>query len=143
MTEDSLPPRPIDYYFFDLPIVQQLAQKYLSKFPWLNVHTFHQNVDVDNIAATFDLCISNYAFSEFSIELQELYLDLVLKKCKRGYMIYNTLGEDSLGSYSAHDFIEKLRVRSIFAPIDQIYTEKEFPDDVLNITVIYWIGNNI
>lgn len=138
--------RSIHYYFFDLPLVRQLAQKYLSHFPWLDRHSFHfmesdwkaSQPDGDVV---FDLCISNYAFSELSTKLQDNYIASVIKRCKRGYMIYNTIGEDILGSYTVHDFSLKLLDSTMFGPIREMNFSKEFPGDRMNSTVFYWIGS--
>ncbi|CAM9213105.1 unnamed protein product, partial [Ectocarpus fasciculatus] len=103
------PGRVVDYYFFDIPIVRQLAAKYLSKFPWLDQHRLHfMDSDWDTVGpdtdAVFDLCISSYAVSEFSVDLQDRYIATVLKRCRRGYILYNTIGEDELGSYTVEQF---------------------------------------
>ncbi|CAM9146683.1 unnamed protein product, partial [Ectocarpus fasciculatus] len=107
------PGRVVDYYFFDIPIVRQLAAKYLSKFPWLDQHRLHfMDSDWDTVGpdtdAVFDLCISSYAISEFSVDLQDRYIATVLKRCRRGYILYNIIGQQEIGSYSVQQFAEKV-----------------------------------
>jgi len=73
---------------FDLPIVNNLITKYLN-IPVLNgsfsVSTLNQAVE-----KSYDLVISNYAFSELPIELQTQYLKKVIAKSKCGYLTMNT-----------------------------------------------------
>ena len=73
---------------FDLPIVNQLITKYLN-IPVLNgsfsVSTLNQAVE-----KSYDLVISNYAFSELPIELQAQYIKKVIAKSKCGYLTMNT-----------------------------------------------------
>ena len=40
-----------------------------------------------------DLVISNYAFSECNYETQDVYIDKILSKAKRGYLTHNTAPE--------------------------------------------------
>ena len=73
---------------FDLPIVNNLITKYLN-IPVLNgsfsVSTLNQAVE-----KSYDLVISNYAFSELPIELQTQYIKKVIAKSKCGYLTMNT-----------------------------------------------------
>ena len=73
---------------FDIPIVNQLITKYLN-IPVLNgsfsVSTLNQATE-----KSYDLVISNYAFSELPIELQLQYIKKVIAKSKCGYLTMNT-----------------------------------------------------
>jgi hypothetical protein len=50
---------------------------------------------------TYDICISNYGFGEFDKNIQDNYVDKVLKYCNNFYIIYNT--------QRVHDFIIDLK----------------------------------
>ena len=79
------------YYNVDLLEPARLAEKYCK---------FH---DIDNFlsitpdelyklkgADTIDLVISNYAFSECNEETQDVYIEKILSKAERGYLIHNS-----------------------------------------------------
>ena len=141
------PGRVMDYYFFDLPIVRQLAAKYLSKFPWLDQHRLHfMDSDWDSASldknTVFDLCISNYAVSEFSVTLQDRYIDTVLKRCRRGYILYNAIGEYALGTgYTVYQFANKIKDLSMYAPILATDIKKEYTNASAHSALFYWIGS--
>ena len=42
-------------------------------------------------AGKYDLLISNYAFSELSRPIQQIYIDKILRKSKRGFMLVNNM----------------------------------------------------
>jgi putative sugar O-methyltransferase len=75
------------YFIFDLLEVQKLIQRYhssvgaaLVEFPL-----------VDNVSyKEYDLVISNYAFSELPRRIQDEYLDKVILKSRRGFMLMNS-----------------------------------------------------
>jgi hypothetical protein len=90
---------PLSYMFFDIPEVLLLTEKYMGKFSWISREsTIFMNNDLDkqhdqsNLLNNIDLCISNYALSELSKELQDEYMNNVLKFCSTGYLLYNSLG---------------------------------------------------
>lgn len=86
------------YYIYDLPEPQALIDKVLSTLEVENVTLLPLESELPGDSA--DLVISNYAFSECSRSIQLNYFDKILKKAKRGYMIYNQtshlFGVDSL-----------------------------------------------
>ena len=80
------------YKILDLPSVNNLSKKYLNHH-YLNCS--FDALDVNNFFDDeFDLCISNYAFSELPRKLQDIYMNKVIKKSKHLFMIMNT-GNDS------------------------------------------------
>jgi len=54
----------------------------------------------------YDLVISNYAFSEFTYDLQNAYLEKILLESKRGYMIYNQPKEKR--GYNKEEIVEMI-----------------------------------
>jgi len=90
------------YTLVDLPQVLKLCQKFLSNFEIGNNICF-KTMDELAVSASYDLVISNYAFSELKKDIQKIYLDKILLKSKSGYITYNTLAHTILDGYSAID----------------------------------------
>lgn len=94
-----------NYVLFDLPEVNELSQKYISKFENLKdkVQSFSldQLTEIDGI----DLLISNYAFSEVSADIQNQYYEKVIKKSKNIYMVFNQISNQNI---LFSDFTDKL-----------------------------------
>lgn len=76
-----------NYTFFDLPEVLELSARFLKE---IGIDLEVSNGELFNVSRSFDVTISNYAFSELSRDLQESYLENVLLKSRRGYMIMNS-----------------------------------------------------
>ena len=75
------------YSIFDLPSVQILIKKYLSLN---NIENIHFPTLEFTTLPSYDLVISNYAFSELPRPLQDEYLEAVILKSPRGYMLMNS-----------------------------------------------------
>lgn len=83
--------KPRSYTLVDLPTALPLAKRYLKRFGIKDV-AFKTPDDVfENI---YSLCISNYAFSEFERDYQNLYIDKIINKSIRGYMLCNCLSRN-------------------------------------------------
>lgn len=98
-----------NYYMYDLPEVELLVDRVMRT---LNVRNavcmpIEKQLPVDEL----DLVISNYAVSECDREMQMYYFENVIKKAKRGYIIYNQISEDFYGvhSMSLDEFVDLLR----------------------------------
>jgi hypothetical protein len=77
------------YTLVDIKPVLSLSERYLSHFP-LRCKT--QFLTMNELGTdSFDLVISNYAFSELDIEIQKIYMSKVLTKSLSGYLIYNQI----------------------------------------------------
>ena len=97
-----------EYTLIDLPEVIGLAEKYLSHYDECreNIRYFDGgHIYTDD---SYDLVISNYAFSELRRSVQDIYLDKVILRSKRGYITYNALGYDRLDGYSDDELIAKI-----------------------------------
>lgn len=82
--------KPKKYSFVDLPEVNSLIKKYLSKFNYSNL----EFLDFENLPfQDYDLVISNYALTECTIEIQDLYIEKILKQSNHGYIIGNDIGD--------------------------------------------------
>lgn len=118
-----------EYFIFDLPDVQILIKKYLSNMKlssirFLDIKEFNK---ID-----YDLVISNYAFSELPISLQETYLEKVLMCSKNGYLIMNSGAGNKTGRSAGKLSIEYLKER---IPYLEVHPESPLtgPDNYLLI----------
>lgn len=75
-----------EYHIYDMEPASKLQKKYLSNFDVGDkVFTHSTPEKIDNV----DLLISNYAYSELNLELQNAYYENVIVNSKRVYMILN------------------------------------------------------
>jgi hypothetical protein len=81
--------RPASYTLVDLDPVLRLQEAYLRELGVPNV-SFASARDLDP-AAEYDLVVSNYAFSECVRRVQRHYVERVLLRARRGYLICNWL----------------------------------------------------
>jgi phospholipid N-methyltransferase len=95
-----------EYFIFDLPEVQDLIQRYLSfigigkiDFPKINTANSHE----------YDLVISNYAFSELPRKIQDDYLEKVILKARRGFMLMNSGKSNATGRSDGKISVEELQ----------------------------------
>ncbi|MBR0031096.1 MAG: putative sugar O-methyltransferase [Treponema sp.] len=121
------------YYLFDLPEVLKLANKYVSaiesysngsttKFVYIDGTTDFQDIDLDFV-------ISNYAFSELTRPVQDIYLNKVILKAKKGYITWNELSHKHFGGYSLNELLEII-------PNSVVIEEK--PLSYINNNIIIW-----
>lgn len=107
------------YYSYDLPEPTALLEKMMKALNVENVvclRTF-EDLPEDKV----DLLISNYAFSECDKETQMDYLERIVVKADRGYMICNQTSEIyGIQSLSPHELIQLLDERGMHP---QIYDE--------------------
>ncbi|WP_304908565.1 putative sugar O-methyltransferase [Methylotenera sp.] len=123
-----------EYHLFDLPPVLNLVSKYLECHI-LNcaykVLTLNQHVG----DFTYDLVISNYAFSELPSQLQLKYIEKVISKSKKGYLTMNSGFENSV-------FINnKLSLNDLKKLLPSFEIISENPITAPNNYVIVW-GHN-
>ncbi|MDE7048147.1 MAG: putative sugar O-methyltransferase [Lachnospiraceae bacterium] len=105
-----------EYCLFDLPEVLALAEKYLGKYPAVkNKFVFVDGTDIKEDDRKYDLVISNYAFSELIRDVQDIYLNRVIKKAKRGYITWNAMSHDQLDGYSVEELLEMIPGAHIIA----------------------------
>lgn len=92
--------KPKSYTLIDFPEVLSLASKWLANFkiiPILRSLTVAEQIN-------YDLCISNYAFTEFTRPYQEFYAENVLKHSTMGYITCNFLGRP--GAFSVQEILD-------------------------------------
>jgi putative sugar O-methyltransferase len=115
------------YYLFDLEEVNMLASKFLNQLNLINNYSFFDGRNPASIQS--DLVISNYAFSELTREVQDIYIDKVILNAKSGYMTWNDLGYKQLNSLSLDELLKKIpNSRSI----------NEVPLTAQNNKIIIW-----
>lgn len=118
-----------DYVAFDLPQVLLLAKKFLKDVQ-ANVNliegNFHSNQKPD-------IFISNFSFSELPKELQLEYLQKVVSKSPRGYMIMNS-GQTNYSNRNTG----KLKLDEILAYLPWAIVEKEIPLTGPDNYLLYW-----
>jgi hypothetical protein len=65
--------------------------------------------DLPNINLNFDLIISNYAFTEIDKNIQDIYIEKILRKSKHGYITCNFISHFcNIDSYSLEQLESKL-----------------------------------
>ena len=95
------------YTLVDLQPCLRLAKKYLDKLEVKNVSycTSHDLTGKCN----YDLVISNYAFSEITRNVQDIYIKKILNKSSRGYMLCNFITHGTqINSYTESELINLL-----------------------------------
>jgi putative sugar O-methyltransferase len=106
------------YYLIDLPEPSLLSKKYLNKFIGIvnkmNYLTTEDLYSFDKI----DLVISNYAFSECSLEFQKKYYEQVVKKADTFYLVYNNFTENNMNvnsfiEYCSDEFNVEMEVENV------------------------------
>lgn len=117
------------YYICDLPENNALTYKVLDslKVPNARFMPTYLNLPEESV----DLFISNYAFSECDKKLQMGYIERIIKKADRGYLLYNhTSHYYGIESISHLDFVAALEQHGIKA---EVYPEPvpTFPGNVL------------
>ncbi len=95
-----------EYFIFDLPEVQDLIQRYLS-FIGIGMTDFPK-IDTVN-SFEYDLVISNYTFSELPRRIQDEYLDKVILKARRGFMLMNSGKSNATGRSDGKISAEELQ----------------------------------
>ncbi|MCA0870171.1 putative sugar O-methyltransferase [Seohaeicola saemankumensis] len=107
-----------EYHIFDLPDVTRLVSRYLESFLMHGSYVTHtlNAAQVDS----YDLIISNYAFSEVPKAVQSAYVRKVLAQSKRGYLTMNSGKSDHAGREGAKLTLAELE--SMLPPFE-IYDE--------------------
>jgi hypothetical protein len=100
------------YTFYDLEPVVQLAAKYARQSGSPVIDKLHL-ADFRRLGheapVTFDLVISNWALSECTIEVQDQYIEHVLRRSRHGYITYNQISHiRGVESYRKQAFLDVL-----------------------------------
>ncbi len=90
------------YTFIDLDSVLYLGKKYLSNFNEIQDKLHFVNID-DLETKEYDLVISNYAFSELRKNIQDIYIEKIIKNSTHGYITYNNIAPENF-NYSLENY---------------------------------------
>lgn len=120
------------YYMFDLDLPLQLTNRYLENF-LLNSSYKCTTLNQYSGDEELDLAISTVAFSELPSKLQIKYVEKVLSKAKKGYLIMNSGWNNS---FFTGDFLTVDQLRNLLPPFE---VHLETPDTLpTNNQVIVW-----
>jgi hypothetical protein len=78
------------YTLIDLESLSKLQRKYLDKLNVKNVVTLSNKECLNKLEDTYDLFISNYALGEFTLDVQNFYINNVLNKCTNYFITWNS-----------------------------------------------------
>lgn len=92
---------PKSYTIVDFSNVLRLSQKFLSQF---KIEVILREIS-DESKIAYDLCISNYAFSEIEKNYQEFYDKHIIQNSSKGYMICNCLSDSNNGKLSRTEIL--------------------------------------
>jgi len=119
--------KPDKYYLFDLPSTAALATSFLNSLNSTGTFEVVDGREPKDVQS--DLVISNYAFSELTRSMQELYLDKVISKANKGYMTWNLLSEKVL---------DGLRLDEVLARIPGAKCIAEVPETSPGNVIVIW-----
>ncbi|MCK9417370.1 putative sugar O-methyltransferase, partial [Candidatus Dojkabacteria bacterium] len=116
------------YTLVDLIEPLLLSKKYLELNNVCNVKYNEMSDLKDN--TQYDFVISNYAFSECCKEIQDIYIDKIIKNSKKGYMTLNFVSDVyKIESYNKNDILKIIN--------NSYYIEEE-PNSFGNNMVLLW-----
>ena len=97
------------YTFYDLWQVNLLIKRFIENSNFstkYNISTIKE--DTLNTRDSWNLCISNYAFSELPNSLQDIYINRILKNADKGFMLMNSGESGEFGNIKNHSQKELL-----------------------------------
>ena len=104
---------PKSYTLIDVDDVLALANRYLICHGIENIRLRGHR---DASEARYDLCLSNYAFTEISRQNQDFYAWKIVKNSQKGYMTCNFLDQRSQDGGMSRDEIFNLKENGFFVP---------------------------
>lgn len=127
------------YTLIDLPECNALSKKYVEKLGIPNVFFIDSTELQDHELGTYDLIISNYAFSEIEKKEQVVYLEKLIKHIPNGYMIMNFISHYSnLQSLSIEELISILYDANKSGKV-----EKEYPLTHPDNLLVTWKSSSL
>ena len=93
--------KPATYRLVDIQPALALTQRFLNNYILHSVLTYATMNELS--AGDYDLVLSNYAFTELPRQIQDVYLQKVILKSKRGYITYNEIVPAEFNSYKADE----------------------------------------
>lgn len=98
--------KPVTYCLVDIKPALALSQRYLDNYILHSVVKYKTMNELSK--RDYDLVLSNYAFTELSRAIQDVYLNKVILNSKRGYIRYNEHTPIEFNSYKCGELIETI-----------------------------------
>ena len=95
---------PTSYCLVDIKPALLLAQRYLDNYAVKSTFSYTTMNELDK--TKYDLVISNYAFTELSRNIQEIYLEKVILNSRCGYITYNDITPTEFNSYKLEELLK-------------------------------------
>lgn len=96
--------KPDRYCMVDIQPALALAQRYLDNYILHSILVYKTMNELSE--RDYDLVVSNYAFTELPRAVQDVYLNKVILKSKRGYITYNEITPSGFNSYKSGELTE-------------------------------------
>ena len=119
------------YCLIDIKPALMLTQRYLNNYTIRSSLTYKTMNELKG--NEYDLLISNYAFTELSRPIQDIYLEKSILCSKMGYITYNEITPPEFKSYKKEELIHIIPNSKII---------KECPLTHPNNCIIIWGVNN-
>lgn len=107
--------RPGTYCLVDIKPALMLAQRYLDNYILHSIMAYKTMNELGK--KSYDLVISNYAFTELPRTIQDVYLDKIVLNTGKGYITYN---EVTLPEFNAYGRDELVRLIPGARVIDEV-----------------------
>ncbi len=104
---------PSYYFLIDIQPALALAQRYLGNYITQSILKFKTMNELP--PRDFDLVISNYAFTELPRAIQDVYLQKVILRSKRGYITFNDINPTNFNSYKLSELVSMIPGAKVFA----------------------------
>jgi hypothetical protein len=104
--------KPSTYYLVDIQPALALAKRYLDNYTIESGLAYNTMDELRE--RSYDLVISNYAFTELSRVNQDVYLNKIILKSKKGYITYNEITPSAFNSYKSAELIQMIPGAKIF-----------------------------
>ena len=115
------------YTFYDLWQVNLLIKRFIEDSNFNTKYTISTiREDSFKCRNSWDFCISNYAFSELPKAIQEIYINKILNKTKKGFMLMNSGVSGKFGNvinFSQKELLNTLKNASIHDEIPLTYVD--------------------
>jgi len=95
---------PSKYTLVDIKPALMLSQRYLDNYAINSVLKFKTMNELE--VKEYDLVISNYAFTELTREIQDVYLKKIILNSKKGYITYNDISPVNFRSYKKEELLK-------------------------------------
>jgi putative sugar O-methyltransferase len=103
------------YALIDLKPVLMLAQKYLDHYVLNTTLSYKTMYELPK--DSYDLVISNYAFTELRREIQDIYLEKIILSSTRGYITYNEINPEDFNSYTKEELMKIMPKIKVLAEV--------------------------